>query len=87
MKLNVDFQVTLGAIRKWRHQDSGEEEYLKLAGKSDIGETGVHANSEITTKKNIRKLKKDLVFLMNSCIFLVFKYTLGRRLGTGFMDL
>ena len=33
------------------------------------------------------KFKKDLMLLMNSCIFLVFKYTLGRRLGTGFIDL
>ena len=23
IKLNVDFQVTLGAIKKWRHQGSG----------------------------------------------------------------
>ena len=24
IKLNVDFQVTLGAIKKWRHQGRGE---------------------------------------------------------------
>ena len=59
----------------------------KLVTKSDIGGSGVHANNEITTKKNMCKFKKDLVLLMNRCIFLVFKCTLGRRLGTGFIDL
>ena len=33
------------------------------------------------------KFKKDLALLMNSCNFSVFKYTLGKRLGTGFIDL
>ena len=33
------------------------------------------------------KFKKDLVLLMNSCNFSVFKYMLGRKLGTGFIDL
>ena len=58
--------------------------------KSDIGGGGgggVHANSDTTTQKNMYKFKKDLRLLMNSCIFLVFRYTLGRRLGTGFIDL
>ena len=38
-------------------------------------------------KKTRVSLKKDLVLLMNSCIFLIFKYALGMRLGTGFIDL
>ena len=50
--------------------------------KSDLAGSGVHANSEITFKKICITLKKIL-----RCIFLVFKYTLGRRLGTGFIDL
>ena len=88
IKLNVDFQVTLGAIKKWCLQGRGGGEYPKLVTKSDIGGSWVHSNSDITTKKkNMYKFKKDLMLLMNSCIFLVFKYTLGRRLGTGFIDL
>ena len=88
MKLNVDFQVTLGTIKKWRQQGSGEGRGCpKLVTKSDIGGSEVHANSEITTKKNMCKFKKDLVLLVNSCIFLIFKYTLGKRLGTDFIDL
>ena len=55
--------------------------------KSDAAGSGVHANSEIFTNKNMCKFKKDLALLMNRCIFLIFKYTLGRRLGTGFIDL
>ena len=31
--------------------------------------------------------KIDLAFMMNVCIFLALKSTLGRRLGTGFKDL
>ena len=31
--------------------------------------------------------KIDLDFMMNVCIFLVLKSTLGRRLGTDFKDL
>ena len=38
-------------------------------------------------KKNMYKFKKDLLLLMNSCIFLVVKYTLGRRLGTGSLNM
>ena len=88
MKLNVDFQVTLGTIKKWRQQGSGEGKGCpKLVTKSGIEGSEVHANSEITTKKNMCKFKKDLVLLMNSCIFLIFKYTLGTRLGTYFIDL
>ena len=88
MKLNVDFQVTLGTIKKWRQQGSGEGRGCpKLVTKSGIGGSEVHANSEITTKKNMCKFKKDLVLLVNSCIFLIFKYTLGKRLGTDFIDL
>ena len=50
IKLNVDFQVTLGAIKKWRHQVVGSGEgYPKLVTKSDIKGSGVNANSEITT--------------------------------------
>ena len=81
-KLNVHFQVTLGAIKKWRHQSKGEG-----GTKSDAAGSGVHANSEIFTNKNMCEFKKDLALLMNRCIFLIFQYTLGRRLGTGFMDL
>ena len=88
MKLNVDFQVTLGTIKKWRQQGSGEGRGCpKLVTKSGIEGSEAHANSEITTKKNMCKFKKDLVLLMNSCIFLIFKYTLGTRLGTYFIDL
>ena len=86
IKLNVDFQVTLGAIKKWRHQGRGEG-VPKINDKKWHRGSGVHANSDITTKKNMYNFKKDLVLLMNSCIFLVFKYTLGRRLGAGFTDL
>ena len=82
IKLNVDFQEALGAIiKKWRHQGRGTG-YPKLVTKSDLAGSGIHANSEITSKKNMYKSKKDLVF-----IFFVFKYTLARRLGTGFIDL
>ena len=49
--------------------------YPKLVTKSDLAGSGVHANSEITSKKNMYKFKKDLVL------------DLGRRLGTGFIDL
>ena len=49
IKLNVDFQVTLGTIKRWRQEGSGEEGYPKLVTKSDIEGSGVHANSEITT--------------------------------------
>ena len=88
IKLNVDLQVILGAIKNdvTRVVRRGWG-YPKLVTKSDIGGSGVHANSEITTKKYTCKLKKYLALLMNSCIFLVFKYTLGRRFGTGFIDL
>ena len=48
---------------------------------------GVRLNSDVTTKKIMHKFKIDLVFFMNTCIFLVLKSTLGRRLGTGFTDL
>ena len=85
IKLNVDFEVALGAIKNDVTR-GGERGYPKLGIKSDIGWNGVHANSGISTKKNMYKLKKILL-LMNSCIFLVFKYTLGRRLETGFIDL
>ena len=86
IKLNVDFQVALGAIKNDVTRVGGRG-YPKLMTKSDIGGSGVHANSDITTKKNMYNFKKDLALLMNSCIFLVFKYTLGRRLGAGFTDL
>ena len=61
IKLNVDFQVTLGAIKKWRLQGRGGGEYPKLVTKSDIGGSWVHSNSDITTKKKICiSLKKIL---------------------------
>ena len=39
IKLSADFQVTLGLIKKWRHQGSGKGGggYPKLVTKSDIG--------------------------------------------------
>ena len=75
IKLNVDFQEALGAIK-------GGKGYPKLVTKSVLVGSGVHAISEITSKKICIRLKMILC-----CIFLVFKYTLGRRLGTGFIDL
>ena len=61
MKLNVDFQVTLGTIKKWRQQGSGEGKGCpKLVTKSGIEGSEVHANSEITTKKICVSLKKIL---------------------------
>ena len=33
IKLNVDFQVTLGTIRKWRHQGSGDGGVPKTSDK------------------------------------------------------
>ena len=48
----------------------GMGEYPKSVTKGDIGRSWVHANSEITTKKNMGKFKKDHVLLTNSCIFL-----------------
>ena len=53
---------------------------------SDVGVSGIHANIDTTSKKNVLA-KKDLVFLTDSSIFLVFKYALGWRLETGFIDL
>ena len=60
----------------------GTRGYPQLVTKSDLAGSGLHANSEITSQKICISLKKIL-----RCIFLVFKYTLGRRLGTGFIDL
>ena len=48
---------------------------------------GVRSNSDLTTKKIMHKFKIDLVLFMKTCIFLLLKSTLGRRLGTGFTDL
>ena len=76
IKLNVDFQVALRAIKRWRHQSRGEG-VPKISDKK-----WERTNSDITTKK-MYKFKKNLVLLMNSCIFLVFKYTFGSRLVTG----
>ena len=38
-------------------------------------------------KKIMYKFKIDLVLLMNSCVFLVLKSTLGSRQGADFIDL
>ena len=81
IKLNIDFQEALGAIINdvTRGEWSG---YPELVTKSDLAGIGVHANSEINSKKICKSFKK-----IRCCIFLVFKYTWGRRLGTGFIDL
>ena len=50
IKLNIDFQEALGAIKKWRHQGEGSG-YPELMIKSDLSGSGVHANSEITSQK------------------------------------
>ena len=81
VKLNVDFQEALGAIKNDITRGGGKG-YPKLVTKSVLVGSGVHAISEITSKKICIRLKMILC-----CIFLVFKYTLGRRLGTGFIDL
>ena len=81
IKLNVDFQEALGAIKNDVTRGGGKG-YPKLVTKSVLAGSGVHAISEITSKKICIRLKKILC-----CIFLVFKYTLDRRLGTGFIDL
>ena len=81
IKLNVDFQEALGAIKNDVTR-GGRKGYPKLVKKSVLVGSGVHAISEITSKKICIRLKMILC-----CIFLVFKYTLGRRLGTGFIDL
>ena len=81
IKLNVDFQEALGAIENDVTRGGGKG-YPKLVTKSVLAGSGVHAISEISSKKICIRLKK-----ISCCIFLVFKYTLGRRLGTGFIDL
>ena len=37
IKLNIDFQVALGAIRKWRHQGRGEG-VPKISNKNEYRE-------------------------------------------------
>ena len=59
IKLNVDFQVTLGAIKNDVTRVVGRG-YTKLVTKSDIVGNGVHVNSEITSKKIRVSLKKIL---------------------------
>ena len=59
IKLNVDFQVTLGAIKNDVTRVVGRG-YAKLVTKSDIVGSGVHVNSEITSKKIRVSLKKIL---------------------------
>ena len=59
IKLNVDSQVTLGAIKNDVTRVVGRR-YSKLVTKSDIVGSGVHANSEITSKKIRVSLKKVL---------------------------
>ena len=81
IKLNVDFQEALGAIKNDVTRGGGKG-YQKLVTKSVLVGSGVHAISEITSKKICIRLK-----IILCCIFLVFKYTLGRRLGTAFIDL
>ena len=46
-------KTTLGAIQILSHRDKEGGRYPKLVTKSDLGERGVHANSDITTKKKI----------------------------------
>ena len=41
----------MGGIQKWRHRGRGRE-VPKNSDKSDIGGSGVHADSDITTKKS-----------------------------------
>ena len=78
IKLNVDFQVALGPLKN-EVTRVGEEVAPNISDKKGYRGSGVHTNSDIT-KKSMHKFN---MLLMNSCIFLVFKYTLGRRLGTG----
>ena len=59
IKLNVYFQVTLGAIKNDVTRVVGRG-YTKLVTKSDIVGSGVHVNSEITSKKIRVSLKKIL---------------------------
>ena len=78
IKLNVDFQVALGPLKN-EVTRVGEEMAPNISDKKGYRGSGVHTNSDITNKS----MHKFNMLLMNSCIFLVFKYTLGRRLGTG----
>ena len=86
IKLNVDFQVAIGSIKNDVTR-VGEMNYPKLVTKSGIGGVGYMQIVTSPPKKNMFKFKKHLVLLMNSRIFLAFKYTLSPRLGTCFIDL